>query len=102
MPDDRSYSVQYEPAATASLTSAWTVAVDRNAVTAAVEDAEKRLRRNPGDCDREVGEGLLALDIGPISVAYSLVEGSREVTVHSVRLLMPPRGGNGRPPTRKV
>ena len=102
MPDGGRYSVQFEPAATASLTRAWTVAVDRNAVTAAVEEAENRLRSDPFACDREVSEGLPALEIGPISIAYSIVEESREVVVQAVRLLMPPTGSNGRPPTRKV
>ena len=49
-----------------------------------------------------MSEGLLALEIGPIRVAFRVVEGDREVLVQAVRLLMPPAGGNGRVPTRKT
>ena len=96
------HTVIFEPAALADLARAWTVAADRNAVTAAVEEAEFRLRRDPYRIGREVSEGLRACDISPVSVSYEVSDETRTVTVTAVRLLMPPKSGNGRPPTRKV
>ena len=96
------FTVVYTPAARGSLTTAWIAATDRNAVTHATTLAEGLLRRNPSGVGRAISEGLLGLDLPPVSITYSVSDDDRLVTVTAVRLLMPPKAGNGRPPTRKV
>ena len=96
------FTVVYDPAALADLASAWTNAADRNAVTAAVERTDRALRADPHAVGVEVSEGLRGLNEGPLRFNYSIEEDDRVVRVAAVRLLMPPKSGNGRPPTRKV
>jgi mRNA-degrading endonuclease RelE of RelBE toxin-antitoxin system len=81
------YTLTYSTVAQAEMARAWLTASNRQAVTDAIDGAERELSRDANDKGVEVSEGLRRLDIPPVRLQFSVEEDDRTVTVWSVRLI---------------
>jgi hypothetical protein len=68
------------------LAQVWMDANDRDAVTAAAADVDRKLTFNPEAKGESVHEGLRAIESQPLYVLYSVSEPDRLVRVVRVRL----------------
>ena len=67
------------------LTEIWIEAHNRNAVTAAQAEIDRRLSVNPHHYAVHVAEGLYRIQVSPLQVLFEISEQPHEIKVVSVR-----------------
>ena len=77
-------TVAYTSVAEDQLTDIWVQAPDRQAVTAAEAEINKRLGRDPLGQGEAVAEGLRKLAVTPLTVYYQVDQAQRVVEVQAV------------------
>ena len=86
-----SYRIVYRRRAKEKLADVWLNAADPNAVTAAINDIEARLRRDPLAAGESRPGHFRLIFEGPIGVLYKVDSQKRRVIVISVGPANPPR-----------
>jgi plasmid stabilization system protein ParE len=81
------YTVVWRRSTQDELAEIWTVARDRNAVTAAAHIIDVELTHDAATKDVEVSEGLRAFFAPPLRILFTVDEGDRLVEVVRVRRL---------------
>jgi len=79
-----SWTVQWLSEAEDDLADLWIHAPDRAAVTAAQDQIDQLLRRDPLGNGTELGEGLRKITVDPLKAYYNVDEPARLVTVSHV------------------
>jgi hypothetical protein len=82
------YTVVWLESAQDELAELWTIARDRNAVTAAAHIIDVELSHDAATKGVEVSEGLRALSAPPLRILFTVDEGDRLVEVVRVRRLL--------------
>jgi hypothetical protein len=78
------YDIVWPATAEEELAAVWNDADDRNAVTAAVDEVERRLRRDPLGFGESRAEDERLTFYGPLAVYYRVDTARRQVLVLSV------------------
>lgn len=79
-----SYTVTWTPVAEQKLAAIWIAAEDRQAVTAAANEADQLLGRAPRACGESRGAMLRVMFAGPLGVEFEIVEDDQKVRVLTV------------------
>lgn len=80
------WTVHWLSQAEDDLADLWLHASDRPAVTAAQDQLEQLLQRDPLGHGSELGEGLWKITVDPLKAYYTVEEPARRVTVTNVAL----------------
>jgi hypothetical protein len=83
------YTVEWTPEAENQLALIWLRASDRAAITAAQNQADRLLARDPHGHGRSLSEGLHQIDCPPLAISYTIDDTRREVEVTGVREIIP-------------
>jgi hypothetical protein len=78
------YTVTWKPEAERRLAELWMNAIDRNAVTLAANEIDRRLQTNPDQEGESRPDGRRLLLVAPLAVLFRVVPEDRIVSVLSV------------------
>ena len=83
------YHVAWHPTAQGELTIIWIDATNRELVTAASDAIDDELRFNPRSKGTDMGNGRYSLDVGPLYIAFEVVDEDRLVRILAVAPIFP-------------
>ncbi|MCE9555607.1 MAG: type II toxin-antitoxin system RelE/ParE family toxin [Planctomycetes bacterium] len=78
------YHVAWHPTALGELASIWIDAVDREWATTAADAIDNELRINPRSKGSDMGNGRYGLEVGPLYIAFEVVDEDGLVRVLAV------------------
>ncbi len=81
------YTVVWVKSAHDELVMLWIAGSDRNAITAATHEIDRQLSTSPSLKGEPLREGLRALTVTPLRVAFSVDDDDRRVEIAVVRLI---------------
>ena len=80
------YTVIWRPAALEQLAEFWVSAADRQAITNAADDVDRKLRRDPVDQGESRDQNRRVFYVSPLAVMFEIDDDDRKVHVLDVWL----------------